>query len=168
MNHSLKISFLGLTLLVLGACESYDFSVNEKRVYTPKPLFTDYSIEDPALQACVKQAISAGKIANASQLDELSCSNAEIVNLAGLETFTGINRLNLADNSIRDISTLAALTSLVALKLDGNGVIDTTPLLELPALVELDLSNNPQMLCPADTSLMLVKKLAMPEQCRGR
>ncbi|MEH6588841.1 MAG: hypothetical protein V7746_01225 [Halioglobus sp.] len=168
MIHTLKTSFFCLTLLFLSACETYDFSVNEKRVYTPKPLFTDYSIADPALRTCVKQAISNGKVANPSQLEVLSCRDAGISKLVGLEVFTGLNRLNLTDNSIRDISTLAALTSLVELRLGGNGIIDTTPLLDLPALVELDLENNPQMLCPADSSLILVKALTLPAQCRGR
>jgi Leucine-rich repeat (LRR) protein len=168
MRHTLKIGLFCLILAFLSACETYDFSVNEKLVYTPKPLFTDYSIADPALLACVKQAVSDGKIASASQLDTLSCNNAGISSLAGLEVFTGLNRLNLADNSLRDIATLAALSSLVELNLDGNGIIDTTPLLELPALVELNLNNNPQMLCPADSSLLLVKTLTLPEQCRGR
>ncbi len=32
--------------LTLGACADYRYTVNEKTVYSPDPLFTDYSIED--------------------------------------------------------------------------------------------------------------------------
>ena len=50
--------------IVLGAClagcESYDVTVNERLVYTPTPLFRDYTIEDAALSDCVEQAILDG------------------------------------------------------------------------------------------------------------
>ena len=73
--------------------------------------------------------------------------------------------LKLSSNTIRDISPIAALTSLELLLLDDNGVIDTTPLLELPALRKLDLTANPDMLCPAGTSLMSVETLVLPSHC---
>jgi Leucine-rich repeat (LRR) protein len=114
----------------------------------------------------LKQAVADGKISSASELSSLSCSNAGITSLAGLEVFTGLSKLRLSSNSIRDISAVAALTSLELLQLDNNQVIDTTPLLELPALIELNLDANRELLCPSDASLITVEALTLPGHCR--
>ena len=149
----------------MSACESYDFTVNERVVYTPKPLFADFSITDPALQKCVEQAIIDNKVTTAGELTTLACSHAGITSLDGIEIFSGLAMLKLSSNAIRDLSPLAALTSLELLLLDDNNVIDTTPLLELPALRKLDVSTNPEMLCPAGTSLMSLETLVLPSHC---
>lgn len=166
MRHPLYACLLCLSLPLLNACESYDFRVNDKLVYTPRPLFSDFSATDPALQQCLEQAISDGKVSNASELDTLNCSHAGVSSLDGLEVFTGISQLKLSSNTIRDISALSALTSLVVLQLDDNQIIDTTPLLELRALKQLNLAANPQMLCPASSSLITLEQLTLPEQCK--
>ena len=165
MFRHLQTYPLYLVLLLVTACESYDFTVNEKLVYTPKPLFSSFETPDTALQQCLEQAIIDAKVTSASELAALGCSHAGITNLEGLEIFTGISRLKLSSNNIRDITPLAALTILESLHLDDNKIIDTTPLLDLPALAELDLSGNSELLCPSDSSLMTLKKLLVPAHC---
>jgi len=159
-------SLLVLILLLTSGCGSYDFSVNDKMVYTPRPLFTDFSAEDPALQSCLEQAVANGKISNASELRSLTCSRAGITSLTGLEVFTGLSQLRLSSNAIRDISPIAALTSLELLLLSDNQIIVVTPLLELPALIELNLANNPEMLCPSQASLITLESITLPGHCR--
>jgi Leucine-rich repeat (LRR) protein len=166
MPHRLRAYLPLPALLLLAACESYNFTVNEKLIYSPAPLFSQFKAPDTALQQCLEQAVIDGKVTSARELSTLNCSHAGVTNLDGLEVFTGIAKLKLSANNIRDISPIAALTILELLQLDNNGVIDTTPLLELPALLELDLAGNPELLCPADTSLMTLETLSLPEHCQ--
>ena len=166
MSHPLAVYLLLPALLLIAACESYDFTVNENLVYSPKPLFSDFEAADSALQQCLEQAVVDGKITSASELHILNCSHAGVNSLAGIERFTGISRLKLSSNSIRDISPLAALTILEVALLDNNQLIDTTPLVQLSALRELNLVGNDELLCPSDSKLMTVETLLVPGHCK--
>lgn len=166
MRH-LSISSLGCLLaLLVGACSTYDFTVNDRVVYTPDPLFTDFEVPDQALKECIRQAINANKVTVASELSSLACSSAGIESLAGLATFSEIEQLTLSSNNITDISELSALTVLQVLYLDNNQVIDPVPLYQLPALTLVDLSANPGLRCPASGSLLRVATVVLPGHCR--
>jgi len=166
MRHRL-ISSLGCLLLLLpGACSNYDFTVNERVVYTPDPLFTDFEVPDQPLKECIRRAISANKVTIASELSSLECSSIGIESLAGLATFTEIEQLTLSSNQITDLSELSALTVLQVLYLDNNQVIDAVPLYQLPALTLVDLSANPGLRCPASGSLLRVATVVLPRHCR--
>jgi Leucine-rich repeat (LRR) protein len=166
MANRLFFSLACLTLLLLGACESYDFTVNDKVVYTPKPLFRDFDSPDDALRECLEQAVVDDKITAASQLLTLNCSHAGISDLGGLSVFTGITRLKLSSNNIRNLSEVTALTSLEELYLDNNQVVDPVPLYQLPALRILDLSGNASLQCPGSGGLLRVEHLSLPRHCR--
>jgi hypothetical protein len=155
-----------LFVLLITACGSYDVTVNERVVYTPDPLFTDFSVPDPALRECLREAINYQKATSASGLASLSCSEAGIETLAGLSTFTELERLTLSSNNIVDISELSALTVLQVLYLDNNQIIDAVPLYQLPTLRLVDLSDNPHLLCPASGSLMRVSDVILPSHCQ--
>ena len=166
MRHR-PITCLGcLLLLLLAACSNYDFTVNDRVIYTPDPLFTDFDIPDPALRECIREAINFNKVTVASELSALECTNAGIDSLAGLATFTQIEQLTLSSNNIKDISELAALTVLQVLYLDNNRVVDAVPLYQLPALTRVDLSANPELRCPASGSLFRVESVILPRHCR--
>ena len=152
-------------LCILSGCESYDFTVNDKLVYTPKPLFSDFDTPDPALYDCIKQGIIDAKITGARQLTSLSCSHAGIENLQGLATFSGLTHLKLSSNKIRNLADLSAMTELQQLILDDNAVVDPVPLYRLPALRLLDLSENGTLQCPATTAFALVESLKLPRHC---
>lgn len=164
MKHTLPASLCAACLL-LAACGNYDFTINDRVVYTPQPLFTDYEVPDEGLRKCIEQAIEDNLVTAASQLDALSCTRAGIENLAGLSTFTQIEQLTLSSNRIRDISELGALTVLQVLYLDDNQVIDAVPLYQLPALRLVDLSANPALRCPASGSLLRVEAVILPRHC---
>ena len=166
MPHGPTLSLACLVLMALTACGSYDFTVNEKVVYTPRPLFADFEVPDDALRACLEQAVEDGRVTAASELTALNCSHAGIESLEGLGVFTGLSRLKLSANRIRNLNELGRLTVLEELFLDDNQVVDPVPLSELPALYLLDLSGNPGLQCPADGALLRVESLELPAHCR--
>jgi len=160
------LSCLLLSILALSACQDYDFRVNDTVVYTPAPLFRDYQVPDPALRACLQQAIADGEVRAAPQLTQLDCSSAGIESLEGLATFAGLTALRLSSNRIRNLVELGSLPALEELHLDGNKVVDPVPLYKLPALALLDLAGNPQLQCPRSGSLDRVRKVTLPAHCR--
>jgi hypothetical protein len=166
MAHRFSSCLTCLSLLLVTACGSYDFTVNDKVVYTPDPLFTDFDVPDEALRACIRGAINDAKATSASDLSSLSCARAGVKSLAGLSTFTELEQLTLSSNDIVNISELAALTVLQVLYLDDNQIIDPVPLYQLPALRQLDLSDNPQLRCPASGSLLRVSMVTLPGHCQ--
>ena len=113
-----------LALLLVGACADYEFSVNDKLVYTPLPLFSDYLLPDTGLQDCVRQTISDEKITRAELLQALNCSHAGIRSLEGLESFTELHTLNLGNNQLSDASPLNTLNKLQRVSLEGNPDLD--------------------------------------------
>ena len=154
-----------IILALLCGCGNYDFTINNRVVYTPDPLFTDFDIPDPGLRKCVEEAINDNLVTAASELEGISCSQAGISSLAGLSTFTQIEQLTLSSNDISDISELGSLTVLQVLYLDNNQVVDAVPLYNLPALRLVDLTGNPGLRCPASGSLLRVGSVALPRHC---
>lgn len=164
-GRQLLLCFL-FSLGLLAGCGSYDVTVNDRLVYTPKPLFSDYRIPDPALAGCVERAIADAKVSNAAQLRELACSGQSISSLSGLATFTGLSRLELSGNAITDLSPLSALTTLELLYLKDNRIVDPVPLYKLPALREVDLRGNADLLCPDQAALFIPESVRLPQHCR--
>ncbi len=136
-----------LGLLLVTACADYQFTVNEKVVYTPAPLFAEYDIPDTALRECVKQHVRDSSITTAIQLTELNCSHAGVTSLQGLDTFTGLTRLKLSSNSIADLAPLAALSRLHELHLDGNRLRSLMSLRGLTDLSYLSVQGNQALSC---------------------
>jgi len=166
MTKPLRAGITCLCLLLLIACGSYDFTVNDRVIYTPEPLFTDFTVPDPALRECLRQAINRQKATSASGLSSLNCIEAGIETLAGLDTFTELEQLTLSSNNIVDISELASLTVLQVAYLDNNQIIEAVALYSLPALRLVDLSANPHLLCPAPGSLLRVEDVNLPKHCQ--
>ncbi|MFT4825643.1 MAG: Leucine-rich repeat (LRR) protein [Halioglobus sp.] len=165
MPHIFR-SFLTFPIvLFLAACGSYDFTINEKLVYTPKPLFSDYTATDTALQSCLEQAVAEAKATRAADLEILNCAHAGITDLEGLEVFSGISRLKLSSNALTSIAPLAALSNLEVLHLDNNQIVDLRPLLELQVLRELNLSDNSDLLCSSAAGLIAIETVTLPKHC---
>lgn len=152
-------------LFLLSACESYDFTVNDKLVYTPKPLFSDFDTPDAALDDCIKQGIIDAKITSASELTSLNCSHAGIESLQGLSAFEGLTHLKLSSNKIRNLAEIAKISTLQELYLDDNVVVDPVPLYRLPALRLLDLTHNSTLQCPVQSEFPVIESLQLPEHC---
>lgn len=157
---------LGFSVLLLAACNNYDLTVNDRVVYTPKPLFSGYQIADQALQACVEQAILDNKITSATGLQTLNCSNAGITELSGIAVFSALEQLNLSTNEITNLTPLRALSALETLYLDSNAILDAAPLYTLTNLQELDLAKNRSLQCPASSVFASIDRLKLPRHCR--
>ncbi|MFT6051327.1 MAG: Leucine-rich repeat (LRR) protein [Halioglobus sp.] len=162
-----RIFYLSIMIAVahLTACESYDFTVNEKRVYTAKPLFSDFQVSDEALYNCLKQNIVDFKITTAGELSSLNCAHAGISDLQGLASFSGLIKLKLSSNSIHNLSELSLMSSLEELYIGNNVIIDSVPLFQLPDLKLLDLSNNTQLRCPPKQAFAHLTSLTLPLHC---
>jgi len=165
MLHRLFSSLAGLLLLLLGACESYDFTVNDTVVYSPRPLFNDFEVPDEALRNCLEQAIADGAISTASQLSALNCSHAGIEALDGIASFGGIKTLSLSSNNIRNLVEISSIATLEELYLDNNRVIDPVPLYQLPGLRLVDLTGNADLQCPNESGFARVATVILPDHC---
>jgi Leucine-rich repeat (LRR) protein len=150
---------------MLGACEGYDVRVNDKIVYTPIPLFANFTTPDPGLNSCLKQAINDGAITSAQQLTALDCSFAGIESLDGLSTFSALRALRLSGNKVRNLVEINSLIELQELFLDDNQVIDPVPLYQLPALTYVDLTGNAALQCPKPGGFRESIKLLLPKHC---
>lgn len=166
MPHRLFSMGSCLALLLLAACENYDFKVNDTLVYSPVPLFDDFDVPDEGLRTCLEQTIMDGSIRAAGQLSTLNCSHAGIENLDGLARFKQLTTLNLSSNKIRNLVEIGSITLLQELYLDDNQVIDPVPLYQLLALRLVDLSGNPDIQCPHSGALLQVETVILPSHCR--
>ncbi len=117
-----RLILITIVLLVplLTSCRNYLFTVNEREVYTPPKVFTDYRVVDAALGACLSQTLTDLNITRPAQLTRLVCTHANIADLSGLEIFTGLAQLNLAHNRLTDIKQLLYLNNLTGVDLSGN------------------------------------------------
>ena len=165
MLRTTAFTLFFVALTVLTACESYDFTVNEKLIYTPKKLFNDFDAPDEPLRQCIEQAVIDNKITAAKELTLLNCSHAGITNLAGLEQFTSLIQLKLSSNKIRNLSPITALINLETLYLDDNVVVDPVPLYKLSTLRILDLSDNAPLQCPGNVAFAALESIQLPDHC---
>ena len=159
---------IGITLLLcLAGCADYRFTVNDKVVYTPVPLFTDYTLADVALEECVRQHILDRNISAAESLIDLNCSHAGISDLSGIEVFNGLVRLKLANNRIVELAPLSEMDTLRELRLDGNQLRGLRDIHGLVKLELLDLRDNPALPCSELTVFRsrATVTLVAPERC---
>lgn len=156
-----------LACCLLSACADYQFTVNERVIYTPAPLFSGYDIADNALRECVRQHVLDHSVTAAPQLLELNCSHAGVAGLEGLGIFSGLTRLKLSNNAIGDTEPLAALTELIELYLDGNRLRGLAPIQRLRGLGVLDLRGNDALACEelAHFRRLPELKLVPPRHC---
>jgi Leucine-rich repeat (LRR) protein len=162
-----KALFPLLGLLLLGACADYRFTVNDKVVYTPEPLFSDYDIPDSQLNDCIFQTIKDHTLNTASQLEELNCSHAGVESLQGLQTFTSLKRLKLSSNAIYELGPLSDLRELTDLHIDNNQVVSLGALRGLPKLTYVDLRGNENLNCTELDAFAHIPDIRtdLPEHC---
>jgi hypothetical protein len=171
MHNKLLWKLNGLLIILLSSACGYSVSVNERVVYTPPSVFTDYKIADQFLARCVAQTLQDESVHYAKDLIRLNCSSAGIKSLAGLDVFSGLQEINLAHNTLRAVTELARLPQLQVVILRDNQLQDAAPLLSLLKLRVLDLGDNEQLPC-ADIEQLekewepLATGLIKPAQCR--
>jgi Leucine-rich repeat (LRR) protein len=162
-----QLTILSGLLLFLVSCADYQFKLNDRVLYTPAPLYSEYDIADEALRECVKQHVGDGAMTQASQLLELNCSHAGVASLAGLEVFTALTHLKLTSNNITDLGPLAPLSNLAAVYLEGNQIRSLLPLRGLEHLVFLNVESNKQLVCAELRYFEAIAKLSLlpPKHC---
>lgn len=111
---------LVMVCLTLAGCNRYQVTLNERTIHTPPTLFTDYKLPDAGLESCISQTISDRGITSPDQLLKLNCSDGDIATLEGLQLFSQINTLNLANNKLKNISLLLLMGKLQSVNLKGN------------------------------------------------
>ena len=104
-------------------------------------------IPDAALRRCIeealgKQAGAAISHAEMATLQGLTCRNAGVADLTGLETATILAQLDLFGNVVVDLSPLQELAELAELALHGNRIEDLAPLAGIAVLERLWLNDN--------------------------
>lgn len=133
--------------LTIAACSKYSLTLNDGVVYSPAPLFQDYTIADQNLRNCIAQTIIDRQMRSSSQLKRLICTNAGIENLAGLETFKQLQQLNLNNNALHSLDGIAGLTKLEVLDVSKNSIADASAALKLLSLKRLNIEMNPALKC---------------------
>ena len=136
-----------LVIFYLSACQDYLISVNQKVVYEPPILFSEYSIADHELKECVRKTIQEQALTRAEQLEKLGCPAGNIELLDGLEVFSNLKAVGFADNKIRNIEPLAGLGRLERINLANNEIKDVVALQGLKGVKYLNLSGNAGLSC---------------------
>lgn len=142
----IQAASLSLTLSLAG-CSKYSLTLNNNVVYSPAPLFKEYTLSDQNLYNCIAQTISDQEVRAADQLQSLVCSNAGIKSLAGLDTFKGLQQLKLNSNSLTNLDGITGLSKLERLDVSENSIEDASALLKLLALKQLNIEQNPVLRC---------------------
>ena len=124
----------GLVILLLAGCENYQVTLNQRELYSPPALFTDYQLTDAGLRACIRQTIIDQSILSAEQLTTLVCTYSGIETLSGLGRFTQLKTINLANNQLKNIKPLLFFGQLQRLDLSGNLHLDCA---DIKALTDL-------------------------------
>ena len=168
MRKHMTLIVLALMLVATAGVVAYD-SVDE--VIT----FPDSNLESAVRQAIYeqlgKETNGPIKKADIEKIEHLSISSSSvnlgdqehiinhgvIVDLTGLEHFTGLKVLMIVGTEVRNFSSLSSLTNLEALILRSNEVTDLAPLSALPNLEYLSV-----VLCQASdlSPLASIKSLS--------
>lgn len=167
-DKHLKTVTAALSVMLFSGCSQYAVTFNEARVYTPPSLLNTAAITDSNLKGCMDQTIADRHITHTSQLTSLSCTHAGITSLEGLNTFSGLQELNISNNQITTLAPVAQLSKLNTLLASDNRIKDASALLSLLHLEFADLSSNPELPC---TDILQWKnnfegKLTLPRQCQ--
>jgi Leucine-rich repeat (LRR) protein len=165
MLHRLVYCFIGLAFFLLSACSRYDVKLNDRVMYSPSPLFTDFATPDPGLRRCIERAINDGVISAPQQLTNLDCSFAGIESLDGLAIFTDLKTLRLSANKVRNLVELTKMAALEEVYLDDNLIVDPAPLFNLPALRKVDLAGNSNLQCPKTGRFAKPAAVTLPRHC---
>jgi len=121
-------------------------------IWTPSAArAADVTFADPNLETCVIDVINTinppytGPVTEADALgvNFIFCGGYNVASLAGMEAFTNLEYLSLANGTITDLGPLAGLTALTGLHLGGHQISDLSALTSLTAIETLDLAKNP-------------------------
>lgn len=130
-----RLILLSILIALLASCSGYELTFNNQSIYSPPTLYTDYVVEDAALQNCLMQTIMDQNIVDAKDLRSLNCSYAGIENLSGLIHFKWLETINFSSNNIKDIKPLMFLGQLQDINLEGNNLLSCQDIFALEKLI---------------------------------
>jgi hypothetical protein len=144
-----NISYGIFSLLLLSACNinPHAISVNNNVLYSPSGNIIEQVVEDPGLQGCINNYLNDNPDANLQTITQLSCTDASISSLIGINKLPNISLLDLSNNRIVDLSPLIYLENLRVLRIANNSIRDISTLSNLSLLNFIDLSGNNQSSC---------------------
>ena len=138
--------FLGMSFFLFACHRQFAVTVNSTSVYTPQRASNTAQVTDPDLQGCINLSLRQQNN-SATALMSLSCANAEVDDLRGLEDYPTLRFLDLGDNNIADLTPLERLPQLSGLNLPNNALTDIAPLLEISSLRAVNLTGNERIPC---------------------
>lgn len=165
MRKFLTLTPFLITVFTLFACSDYSLTINDRRIYDPPGIFTNFHLPDAALQKCIDQTIKEGSLTAAKQLYKLQCPEKDISSLDGIELFNELRILGLEGNLLEGVDELPALKHLEQLNLANNQLVDVAALRELTQLQYLNLEGNKDLKCNQLEELD-IENLIAPEHCR--
>lgn len=142
MKAPLRISLIGVTVFSILGCAEYSFDINKNEVYTPAPIYTDFSLADSGLRNCIDQTIKDKKLTSSQSVTRLQCSYSGVSTIEGIAKFSRLEKLSLKGNNINKIDELLQLTYLEYLDLSDNPISDCQTLGQLQTLVTETLIQN--------------------------
>ncbi len=156
--------FVGV-LLALSACSRYSVSLNDNIVYEPPLLFSDFNVEDSELRTCLQQTIAEENIHSAEQLRRLICPAGSISTLNGIEVFSQLEYLGLAENDIQVLAPISGLTQLKQADLRNNNVEDFSVLLSHKSVLFLNAKGNTRANCDSLQAPHEGQVIHLPKHC---
>lgn len=170
MKLKLSAYFTLVMIAGLAGCNrQYMVTVNNQSVYDPRIPAGVSQLTDPNLQGCINLALAQQNTSNSSELEVLSCANAEVTDLRGIEQFRSLRFLDLAGNRISDLQPIASLPQLSGLSIPFNSLTDISPLLEVSSLTAVILTGNSGLPCSQLDRLedRLGKNVTRPDSCQN-
>lgn len=156
--------FVGV-LLALSACSRYSVSVNDNIVYEPPQLFSDFNVEDSELRTCLQKTIAEANVRSAEQLRRLICPAGSISTLSGIEVFSQIEYLGLAENNVQVLAPITELTQLKQADLRSNNVKDFSVLLSHKSVLFLNAKGNTRANCDSLQASHETQVIHLPKHC---
>lgn len=167
--HPIKTLLWLVMIAILSACNlnPYSISVNNNVLFRPGADAPDETFSDPALQACVNNYLIENPEESIETLSILSCTDAGISSINGLDSLSNLSMLDLSNNTISDLRPVGQLDNLRVLRVSNNRIRSIGELNELARLNFIDLSGNNDITCRALDRLQerLGNSLLRPLSC---
>ena len=120
-----------LMLASLAGCDRYRVTLNDQVISEPPKLLSTVEVVDPLLASCLEQTIQDQQIHTTADLKVLVCTHAGITSLQGIEAFSSIETINLAQNNLTSIAPLVFLGQLKSVNLQENPQLNCDEILKL-------------------------------------
>ncbi len=144
-----KLIYLVFSIPLLNACSfnPYAISVNDNVLYSPTGNIIEEVVRDPGLQGCINAYLNNNLEESLETISQLSCNDAGITSLIGLNNLPNLSLLDVSNNRITDLSPVIYLDDLRVLRITDNSIRDISTLFNLSLLNFIDLSGNNLISC---------------------